>query len=251
MPSRGTSKEWRDYKTINKKNHPIVFYITDTLLGYIQDVLFWPATKYRDVQYYIVNRFVMKDHYLPTRLIPGEYHEIDARMLHGLFETLVDFVEIEKAHMQLWSEEKNYDLYNVPAWYRFRLTRWSKFRCAKAGIDYLTWESTLVYNSEYGVERDDAKYGTFTDQALKAREILRLYYWWKARHLRPDPMEASGWNELFKDKTVSDLFDDLDAEESKERRDPYDKMSEIEEKYYQEDTDKMKELVDIRRGLWS
>ena len=119
---------------------------------------------------YIINRFFDKTHALTSlSLRRGEYHEIDTRILHCLFDTLVDYVEKELAWFHLILEGK-------PPRFRFR------WRSRESGLAHLDWESDLM---------DDE--GQPTSQALSAREIKALYVWWtEQRPKRQDPFDVKG-----------------------------------------------------------
>ena len=69
-----------------------------------------------------------------VELKPGSYHECDTRLMDGIMTTLVDFVEIDKAHMQtVWGDDK-----------RFVSTYWQSF------------EGRMVYSTfDWGIKDKD------------------------------------------------------------------------------------------------
>lgn len=239
-PTAATSEEWRDWKRHMKEHYPKVYWFTEEFLDDLQDILMFIPDCYNELRYYVSNRYFDKIHYLPTRLKPGRYHEISDRMLHGLFETLVDYIEVEKASMQMWGEkEKDY---RYPLVFRLRVLRWfGHYRCPQAGLDYLKWEMALGDNSPY--------------QAKSAMKQWELYRWWKyVRPNRPDSYEKSGLSKILDDSNDSE--DDELPIFNFSRNDPeYEAASilqrEIEDAYEAEDTQMMKDLIEIRRELWT
>ncbi len=106
---------------------------------------------YKATKNYVHKRWITKTHYLKTGLKPGEYYDLDHRIVHGLFNELVDFVEIECARFANRAEKK-YIIKNG--------------RSAEAGLDYIDWSST---------EKIDI-----------GEKIKELYFWWKIRSSRPE-----------------------------------------------------------------
>jgi hypothetical protein len=124
-------------------------------------------------------------------------------------------------------------------------------RSAQAGIEYLAWESTLIYDEKLGVSKEDSKYGKKTDQALAADEIYKLYFWWKnTRKNRVDPMVASGYGEFLDTKELSEM-DEMTKEEKKQIKKLSKKCYEIEDQYDKEDEEMMIRLIKIRHSLWT
>ncbi len=114
---------------------------------------------------YIYNRFISKTHYLPTNLTPGKWYEFDDRLFHGMFGALVDFVEIEVA-----SEHDDYPRYGY-------LDHVLRIRRPVLGVNMLAIQSKYVYDKHY-CDSSDPKFGTPTQQAITARQVLELYLWW-------------------------------------------------------------------------
>lgn len=221
--------EWKVWRENYKSSHNVMYFITEDLLDSIQNFINYIPDKIYDVKYYLKNRFVTKTHYIKTGLKPGQWHELDERMLYGLFNELVDFVEIEKAWMFVVFDNEAFNKYKFPKSFRNRFLRWNHFRCPEAGIAHLNWEVTLEEESAV--------------QAGTAKETLFLYDWWKnIRPERPDPWEVSGYNKIDYD---------FDAEPKKEVLDALKKSEEIEKKYYDEDTEMLFSLIKIRNSLWT
>ena len=171
--------DWEKWRSEVKAKSPIRYFIAEKLLNKIQDFINLPKDIYNSIRYYIRNRFITKTHYLKTGLKPGVYHELDKRIMYGLFNELVDFVEIEQAYMNYIVNDKKYKFKNG--------------RCIESGLDYLGWAVSLKYDEGWGLSKDDENYGKPASQAESAAKILELYTWWKDRRYRPKPMEVSGW----------------------------------------------------------
>jgi hypothetical protein len=153
-----TLEGWDEWKINASKKHPIRFYIAEELLDEVQDFLNFPRDLYRAARIYIRNRYIDKIHYLKTGLTPGQYYDLDHRIMHALFNELVIFVEIE------------------------------------ATLDHLEWSSRLTHGEDDGVSPEDELYGKPTRHAKESLEIIELYNWWKKRDERKDPMVESGWD---------------------------------------------------------
>ena len=147
-------------------------------------------------------------------------YDTDHRILHGLFNELVIFVESELAHLSKYKSEKKY--------------KFVKGRCKEAGLDYLNWADQLILNEEYGVQKDDPEYGKPSNQAIDSKKIRELYDWWTViRPNRDDPYE------LFSEET--NFFG----------KKCYKLIGQIEDKYTAEDTAMLIELVKIRGAMWT
>lgn len=264
----GTSKEWKEWRAASKAKSKFIHWFTMEFLDKLQDFFNWPKDKLWNVRCAINARYFDKYHYLPTRLNPWQYHEIDTRVLHGLFETLVDFIEIEKAWMHvIWGQEENrkkfgYTWYEMNGWIRPLAER----RHPEAGLDYLQWEMSLVIDESFlgfceehiAEAKKLGTYGTMTSQAISAKEQFDLYHWWKnIRPNRPDPYEASGFNSYFakmEKKNGGDFLaalDDSDPSDIEESLKCHKSCDEIEEAYEKEDEEMMIRLIKIRKSLWT
>lgn len=225
-----TQEEWQDWKNSLKQKHPFRYYLSEVILNKIQNIVYFPSDIFNSIRSYIDNRFVTKTHYLKTGLKPGVYHELDERIIYGLFNELKEFIEREQAHIQSWHAEKKY--------------KFIKGKCPEAGIDYLKWASELKYDESCGMSKEDPNYGEPTHQALSSRKILELYNWWNNRPNRKDPMDLSGWSEYCKTKKLGTQTD----EEGKEI---LDKLQKIEEEQEKEDDEMLIELIKLRKSLWT
>ena len=260
-PSSGTQDEWIAWRK-RAKAKKFRYWLAEEGLDYLQDFVCWPLNRAKDIRNYSNSRWLFKSHALTSSLKRGEYYEFDTRLLHAVFDELVNFVEIELAWMEVVFSEENQKEYKVP-WYRtvLRLSRW---RNVEAGLAHLAWASTLK-NDEEWMNKNDLNYGQPTRQALAAQEIHKLYTWWKEEYpKRPDPMDVSGLSAYYNEKQnaakargddedmlFSFLAEDTDTLE-KER---WDKMSnlyhQIEMEQIEEDTTMLIRLIKIRREIWT
>ena len=253
----GTSKEWRDWEKEAKTKHPFRYWLTETALDKIQDFIMYPIDKLYSIKYWLVNRYVTKTHALTSNLNRGEWHEFDERVLYCLFDELVNFVEVELSWKNIICDEDSAKKYNAPwlakGWFRTRT-----WRNAQSGLDYLDWETSLIKDETYGLNKDDPEYGKPTDQSLKAQEISEIYHWWKfTRPNRKDPYDASGWTEYCEEKrgkgdSFWDFMSENETEEEKQQsRKMVDLLNKMEEDYYAEDETMLIRLIKIRRNLWT
>lgn len=251
-----TSIEWRDWEKQSQESHPIRYWIAETALDKIRNFIFWPIDKLYQIKYYLVNRYITKTHALTSSLKRGEWHEFDSRILHCLFDELVNFVEVEQAWFHLVFDEEKRKAYDT-SWTSFGWLRTRTWRCPQAGLDHLEWASNLVVDESWGVDQSDPKYGTLTDQALTAREVLELYHWWKnVRPNREDPYDKSGWSDLCEQRREKypDVIMSCELEteeESEESRISLENLRKIEEDYDREDEEMLIRLIKIRRSLWT
>lgn len=170
------------------------------------------------------NRFADKLHVLQTGLEVGRYYDYDARLLHGMFNSFVQFIEDDQS------------------------------------LENLKWELTLTNDYEW-LPEDEAKqqpdYGTPTHQAISAKEKLALYTWWKeTRPARPCAYDASGYKAWSQENKKEDdsfwaAFADDDETKRGTRAALSKKWHEIDEQYDKEDEEMMIRLIRIRRTCWT
>ena len=166
-------REWDEWHDDAKKKHPVRYYLAETGLKTLQNIIYFPYDVYHTVEVYVRNRWIDKTHIIKTGLEPGQYHEFDTKILHGIFNELVDYVETELAHIMKCYEDKNYKFKNG--------------RCKQAGLDHLDWAIGLTHGEVYGISGDDSDYNKPTPQAISAMAIKELYLWWtEKRQNRPD-----------------------------------------------------------------
>lgn len=261
-PSSATLEEWEEYHEKARKANPIVDYIIEEVLDRIQKFLWWPYDAANEVRYYICNRWIDRTHLIDTRLERGQFHEGDTKIFHGIFETVVEFVEVQKAHMtmmsRVWSGKK------IPIQYRIRLLRWGRIRSRELGLEHLEWESKLDdpssehYDQQYvelmGGDQLPEGERVVCTQAHAARELIAIYTWWKdVRPARPDPHDVSGWSKYCEEKRLAGSLLAIEkTEEEKERvRQILKHSHEIEEQYEKEDDEMIARVMKIRRHMWT
>jgi len=167
---------------------------------------------------------------------------METRLLHGMFEALVDFVEDEKAAMMRWTSDKKIKLPNKAA-----------------GLAYLGWEISLK-DQKVG----DPVHPAHVAQSERAKETLALYYWWKyTRPMRKEPGEAVGlwdFHDAMREKYCEDddnmwgvlaRRENYTAEEQAEDKRLFKASNEEETRQYDEDTEMMNRLVALRNSLWT
>ena len=209
-------KEWEVWHNESKQKHPFRYYLAENGLKTLQNIIYFPYDVYHTIEVYIRNRYIDRTHLIKTGLKPGEYYEFDTKILHGLFNELVDYVETEISHTMKVYQDRNYLFKNG--------------RCKRAGLDHLDWAINLTFGSDYGIKEDDPDYNKPTPQALSAMIIKELYLWWtEKRPNRVDPMS---------------FYDE------KDRSNSFDKVHMTETQYHQEDTDMLIRLITIRQDIW-
>jgi hypothetical protein len=256
-PLATTAKGWKDWERLARKEQPIAYWIHEVGIHWIVRQLTRVSDAANDLRYYIRCRLFDRYHLINTRLTPG-YHDADERMMHGMFNLLVDFVEVDKAWMHVVFDREERTKRKHP-WWSLGWTRFKSFRDPEAGIDHLRWESTL---DDPNLSQNEQS----PTQAQTARELLVLYYWWKEiRPNRPDPMDASGWSDycdesrrLSAEKNGGkaefwDLIDheDKTPEDQARSSEILNRCSQIEEEQIQEDQDMLIRLIKVRKAMWT
>lgn len=261
-PEFATLKEWDHWKQESRSRYPIRYWIAEEGLDYLQDIILYVPNKIYNVKYYINNRWVTRTHSLtahPRDIKPGTWRDVGDRFLPCLFNELQDYVEKELAWWHVAWDEEARKKFKAPFW-ASGWFRWRTWRCPEAGLENLNWQASLTWD-ESEVGKKDKRLGKPTPQAIKAKEILELYYWWtKVYRNRPDPSDASGWSEyceLRREKrgNTFKLLSGLDNEEDLEFKELGTKAmfrcQEIEEEYEKENEEMMIRLIKIRHGLWT
>ena len=251
----GTSEEWNDWETTAKTAHPIRWWIAEEGLDYLQRTVYYIPDRLNDIRYYINNRWVSHSHALTAHardIKPGAWSDVGNRFLPCMFNELVDFVEIEQAwHHCMWSDEAK-TKFDVP-WWRSGWLRWRTWRNPEAGMEYLTWASTLT-NKEF-IEEGEKEEPTY--QANSAKEIIELYTWWTVTYRnRPDPYEASGWTAACEASRIANggrlsFSSDKDPVLKKASDKAHKLLQKIEADYEKEDEAMMIRLIKIRNSLWT
>lgn len=241
MPSALTMEGWAEWNKQSSAAHPFRHWLVEEFFDDIYYRAKWPFDKLYDIKCYITNRWISKTHYLHTGLKKGQYRDLDTCILHGLFNELVLFVEIDLAMKNVFADKQAFKKFNAP-WYLKSNLYLGTWRSAPAGLDFLDWEMSLTQDS------DMKNLKILSDQAQKAKDILELYNWWVNVHQkRPDPYVSSGWEALSAEKTDPLIWKNA-TQEYKAVWKVYD---EIENNYHAEDDLMVLKLMSIRRSLWS
>lgn len=248
--------EWEEWDITTKLEHPIGWFFCETLPGWLEKPGDWFVDPITSAKYYFINRFIDQRHVLKTGLKLGQWNEFETRLLHGMFNELIDFVEIESAwNSMMWADDETRKLYNMPWYYTNYWLRWRTWRSPQAGLQHYRWASTLRWNAS-----DDSDcIGKKTPQAEAADEVIELYHWWKfQRPSRGDPWVASGFrqfwdsmDEKYGDNWLLGSKPKITDEEQAEYRRLSDRNNNMEEEWDDEDTAMMCRLVKIRRSLWT
>ena len=255
-PFAGTSEEWNAWEN-KAKAKKFRYWLAEEGLDYLERFVYWPTNRINDIRCYINNRWVTKSHALTSNLKRGSWYDLDTRLLHAVFDELVNFVEIELAWMLVICSEEECKKYKGP-WYRtfFRIDVW---RSPEAGLAYLKWASNLKVDEDW-VDKNDPNYGQPTPQALAAQETLKLYKWWKEeRPERPDPSDASGWSKYCEEKqneakgSGADSWCGFISNNMKDEHadNILNLYRQIEKEQIEEDTAMLIRLVQIRQSLWT
>ena len=242
MPESATFEGWDEWDAIAKQSK-LKWLLADTIPTWYSMTFVHP---YEQAVSKFKNKYIRKHTQINiTSLKKGEWYDSDTRLLHGMFQLLVDFVELEKAHMQIVLCEKN------TTW----RMRSPKYRSPSMGIKYLDWEISLS-KEEGGL-----------NQAKNAKQIKALYLWWIARSSRVEPMDVKGsmgmsTNEFYDSSAdeykntekVTSMFVQIDRKKDKEPE-LYESVNkacnDAEKKYEKEDEQMLIKLVKVRKSLWT
>ena len=234
-PYATDSKGWKDWKAQAKAAKPVVYFLCETVPDFINDIAHYIPTPISNIRYYCRNRFYRKTHVLPTGFTPGEYHELDERILYGIMNSLVDYVEVELAYKSRWCRTEE-----------SKTAKWKNGRCPELGLAHLAWEMTLDDPALDISERSDT-------QASTAREVKEIYDWWKARPNRLDPYDASGWTVICEEARVAglDFLEHGDDDYESRKSECFKLLRKIEDAYEAEDQDMLIRVIKRRRSFWT
>lgn len=243
-PVAATFDEWNEWEKNARENKPLAYFINETVPRFSRNIVNRSLEPFNSVKWWIRYRIFDRYHVINTGLKPN-YWDTDTRMFHGMFNLLVDHVEVEMAWMHVVFDDDAAKKYHYPWWSLHRLKR---FRCPPAGLAHLDWEISLGDPKLPDTERCES-------QAKYAKEIKEIYLWWKnVRPNRPDPHDASGWSELcdeHRKNNTSILSNKLNSEEKEKISKAHDELRRIEVLYEQEDEQMLIRLIKIRTGLWT
>jgi hypothetical protein len=254
----GTSEQWDDWHQNAKAVHPWRWWLAEEGLDLVQDFITWPFRKLYDIKYYINNRWVSKTHALTAHardIKPGEWSDVGDRFLFCLFNELQDYVELELAWWQIAWNDNESKKYDAPFWAK-GIFRWRTWRCPQAGLDNLTWQSSLCHREDE-VGDKTSLIGKPTPQAVVAQEIIDLYTWWTQTYRnRPDPYEVSGWTQICEEGRAANngrlsFSDPKDPDLKRRSKQALKIIHKLEQDYTREEDQMLQRLVKVRRSLWT
>lgn len=239
--------QWAKWDENLKGSRPIAFFFTETLPDWVEWIPEHSIDYLDNVRYYVKNR-ADSSHQLTSKLEKGKYHEFRKVMLHSMFDSFVDYLEIEVASSHVaWSNPEETAKYKIPFWRRIRILHWwQSWRSSEAAIAHLKWEMALTDSPL---------------QAEAAKEKMFLYTWWSI--IRPT-RETDSWKESglreFWDEMETKYGEDwlglgssskLSTVEKKKYRKLQALTDEVEANWEQEDDDMMIRLVKLSSTLWT
>jgi len=237
MPDAATPQEWHQWNSDAKKQK-LKWFFAETLPDWLAFNFVYP---YERFTIKLKNKYIRKHNQINvSTLKDDEWYDTDTRMMHSMFQLLVDFVELEKAHMQVVFGEDDAPKY----------MRKANYRNGSLGLKYLDWEITL--GKEGGA-----------NQSKHAKVVKELYTWWAGvRPYRTDLMDVKGsmgvsTNEFYDSDTSKDsmgVFADFGRKKDNEPdlyKDVNKAYEDAEKKYNKEDEQMLIKLVKIRKSLWT
>lgn len=250
--------EWGTIEKDARNAHPVRFWLAETGLNYLQKIIYFIPDMLYDAKCYINNRWFDRTNALVAHsrdIKPGQWRDVGDRFLPCLFNSLVDFVEIELAWWHIvWNDEMK-KKFHAP-WYARGWFKFSFWRSPECGLANLEWQRNLKWEEDQ-VGKDSPDIGKLTPQAIKAQEILDLYTWWTVtRPARPDPYDASGWTEYCRlcEQLPGGMFSSInqkDAKLKKMSKQAHKILDKMEADYEKEDEAMMIRLIKVRHGLWT
>ena len=216
-----SSNDWYEFKKYHKEHNPIRYFLNNEF----EAMFIWPwSMRLERLAEWVRYRTTRRYHIINTGMKPG-YADASERMLHVNFNMLKDFVEIEKAHMWTWHEEKG-----VPS--------------KQPGVSHLVWEM--------GLENE------VNNQAKNAREQYELYDWWtNNREHRIDPYETKE-HTAYWDRSMELSGDghwligtEKHPDLAKLQKKAHAMVNKLEKGYAKEDEKMLIRLMKIRGSLWT
>ena len=256
-PKAETGEGWEAWRVEAEMKYPYRYWLAEEGLDHIQSIIMYIPDKLYSLKYAFVNRFVTKTHTLTSNLKRWQWHEMDERILHCLFDELVNHVEVELAASNFRFDKEAREKFKAPFW-SFGWFRTRTYRNAEAGLDYLHWARKLRVDETWGVNPGEENYGNLTQQALGAQEVLELYMWWTlGRPLRKDPYDASGWTKYCEERRevsgnlVWADWNNLTPEQKEKSNAIMQTLHDIEKQYEDEDEVMLIRLIKVRKYLWT
>lgn len=245
-PTVGTAEEWVEWEK-KEKEKPISNFLVNTLPHWFDKRIKDPSTK---AAWWLRYRLQpsQKYHLIDTGLEP-RYHEIDTRMLHGMFNMLKDFCEYEQPYHD-WCWQSIDDENNGKKRRKFKSGR-------EAALESFKWQKELVYKEEELMRVEDAELiGQPTEQAKNAEELEKLYLWWvdvyPNRRDPHDVYEDPYFEKMLEEKgSAMRLLCNRPPEEEEAHRERIKKINDLEKQYDLEDELMLIRLIRVRHALWT
>lgn len=215
-----TAEEWIDYKEFGKKEHPYLYKVYKCLY----DFEIWLSVRYRryveDPYYHLKNRLVRKSHLIDTGLKRGQWYDTDTRILHGMMEELVRFIEIEKDG------------------YPWELKELEKKRKGEP--------------NEIDGEPDNEYDGMNESQWRDMKTAWEVYTWWK-KYPERRKMVDDMLDHTLRDKSKENDIMTFMADKTYKKHNDIVRQNRLdaEEKLTKEESIMLKKIIDIRGSLWT
>jgi hypothetical protein len=166
-----TIEQWDEYYDNFKKKAPFTYFVVESLLPSLQNIVYLPYDICYGIHIYYLNAIKGKVHYLKTNLPIGRWYDTDIRLLCANMNALVDYVEIELAHLYSWGDDTE--------WVKLDFSKYG--RSEMAGKLYLEGKLAEEFESP---EVDDPEFITevrksFDERKQAYADILEIYCWWK------------------------------------------------------------------------
>lgn len=221
---------WQRQTQLFKKHFPIRYFLKEDLPHHFYQ---WVTQPLNRIRAWFRYRFSIRHHVVNTGLKPG-YYDPDIRMMHSVFQILVDFVEIELSSMYHASQSapQEYHKSVLPIFQKLYRKRTKKNqRYPEAGLSFLDNEMDLTSITLHpGIIK--CPY----DQGEAALEKKFLYLWWKV--YRPQRIDPYSSNLIWGDNPDG-------SEDS-----AYHFAESLEAFYQQEDDEMLMRLLTVRSTMW-
>lgn len=238
-PGALTADGWIYFNKEFKKKAPVRYWLYNDFKKKLNPIR-W---KYESIVDWIRYRTVCRYHIIDIGQPPG-FYEYDSQILYANFSILTKYVETGLAWRSYWTEEnkdKNY-------WKRQYVPFYNLFVPLvrpDIGIKHLEWEMSLDDPTLPPHDRSP-------DQARRAREVHKLYVWWKEVRPARKNLEIRRPLEIDDDNIFSTLSSKFKSTPGyKKYMSDLDKQHRLEERWRKEDDAMLIRLMKIRRGLWT
>ena len=101
--SASTGEGWNGWHSAVKEKHPIRYWLAEEGLDILQEIVYTPYDIYNTIYSYIRNRYIDRTNSLTaskTDIPPGQYADLDSRIVFCLFNEMQKFVEFNREHLE-------------------------------------------------------------------------------------------------------------------------------------------------------